>query len=269
MNLKTKVKNLLHYLYYQFLVLTNVRIKNQRKNPLSIPIIIINYNQLYYLKQLINFLEIRGFNNIVIIDNQSTYPPLLEYYNEKKEKLKVEYMNENYGHRVFYKNTWLQQKYAKGYYVLTDADIVPNDNLPTDFMKMMINYLDKYFNSTSKIGFALRIDDLPETFPLKNKVTKWEKQFWKQEKEKDLYEADLDTTFALYKPNYPSVFYNINFYRGLRIAGNFTATHGGWYKDPNNMTDEDKFYQQTANKSSSWNFDAEGNHVTSEYDKFV
>ena len=46
----------------------------------DIPIVINNYNRITTLLQLINGLESRGYRNIYIIDNKSTYPPLLEYY---------------------------------------------------------------------------------------------------------------------------------------------------------------------------------------------
>ena len=49
----------------------------------KIPIIINNFNRLTYLKDLIFFLEKNGYVNIVVIDNASTYPPLLEYYKQE------------------------------------------------------------------------------------------------------------------------------------------------------------------------------------------
>ncbi|MEG0930076.1 glycosyltransferase family 2 protein [Algoriella sp.] len=236
-------------------------IKSQRKNPLSIPIIIINFNQLFYLKQLVDFLINRGFENIVIIDNLSTYPPLLEYYKIIESKVKVEYMGDNQGHKVFFESEMLQRKYGKGYYVLTDADIVPNEKLPIDFMEKMIKYLDKYFKRVTKVGFALKIDDIPNEFPLKDKVIKWESKYWENEVEANLYKTIIDTTFALYKPNYPNNFNFLDFFLGIRVGENFEAKHGGWYKNPLKMTEEDMFYQKTASSSSSWNFDGKGNEI--------
>ncbi|MFV0156671.1 glycosyltransferase family 2 protein [Empedobacter falsenii] len=241
-------------------------IKAQRKNPFSIPIIIINFNQLYYLKQLIDFLLKRGFENIVIIDNKSTYPPLLEYYKEIKDQVHIEFMKENAGHMVFFENKFLQKKYGKGYYVLTDADIVPNENLPENFMSIMINDLDRYFKRVTKVGFALRIDDLIDNFPLKSKVIEWESRYWRNPIEKDKFLVGIDTTFALYKPYYPSKFKNLEFKNGLRLSNMFTAKHGGWYKDIYNLTEEEKFYQQNASKSSSWNFNEEGEMFFKRYE---
>ncbi|RRT92659.1 hypothetical protein [Empedobacter falsenii] len=253
--LKQRIKNSLHLLFYKYLTIANPLIKSQRKNPLTIPVLIINFNQLFYLKQLVEFLLERGFQNIIIIDNKSSYKPLLDYYSEIEGQVVIKVMKENYGHNVLYLARKEINEYTKGYFIITDPDIIPNENLPHDFLNKMIEYLEKYFNKISKVGFALRINDIPDYFSLKDKVLNWEKKFWDNKIENNCYLSIIDTTFALYKPNYPYYFYNISFLPGLRVAGDFIAKHGGWYKDPNNLTQEELFYQKTANSSSSWNFD--------------
>lgn len=252
-----RLKKYYKYLFYKYSILADSLLKKQRKNPLSIPVIIINFNQLYYLEKLISFLVERKFENIVIIDNQSSYPPLLEYYKNIENQITIHYLDENLGHKVFYQKLDLFNQYAKGYYFLTDADIVPNENLPENFPSKMLSILDKYFRATTKVGMALRIDDIPDAFPLKKEVISWEQQFWQSELEVQVYKASIDTTFALYKPGY---FYKEqkDFIKGIRIAGLYTSIHGGWYKDINNLTEEEEFYQKTTNSSSSWNFDNRG-----------
>lgn len=254
-----KIKNLLYFFYYRFLIKVNPLIKQQRRNPLSIPIIIISFNQLFYLEKLINFLLNRKFENIIIIDNNSTYPPLLDYLKKIKSKVKIEFMDKNGGHKVFFNNKELLEKYGKGYYVITDADIVPNDNLPENFMNILISKMDKFFRGINKIGFALKIDDIPDYYPLKDKVINWEKQFWKYNLEDNIYKAAIDTTFALYKPNYPKKFNNKQFVEGIRLSENFEARHGGWYIDENNISEETKYYFENATNSSSWKFNESGN----------
>jgi len=252
-----RLKNYCKYLFYKYSVLTNSLLKNQRKNPLSIPVIIINFNQLHYLEELISFLLRRKFENIIIIDNQSSYPPLLEYYNSIKNQVTIHYLSENLGHKVFYLKPELFNKYAKGYYFLTDADIVPSENLPENFPSKMLTILDKYFRAITKVGIALRIDDIHDSFPLKNEVLSWEKQFWMKELEPQIFKAEIDTTFALYKPSYFLREYK-DFIKGIRMGGLYTSRHGGWYKDANNLTEEELYYQSTANSSSSWNFNNSG-----------
>ena len=50
------------------------------EDPRDIPIIINSFNRLTTLRRLIASLEQRGLTNIHILDNCSTYPPLLEWY---------------------------------------------------------------------------------------------------------------------------------------------------------------------------------------------
>lgn len=238
---------------FWLMLMFNKTIRKQLRNLPSIPVIIVNFNQLFYLKKLVDFFLKRKFENIIIIDNLSTYPPLLEYYKTLKG-VNVEYMDDNYGHMVFFENKELQEKYGQGFYVLTDADIVPNENLPEDFMKRMVEVIIAEFNHITKVGFALMTEDIPNTYPFKMQVINWEKKFWEisYPKSTESYCAKIDTTFAIYKPRYPEMFNDIEFLKGIRIAGDFTARHGGWYLDPLNLTDEQKYYQKTSSSASSW-----------------
>ena len=134
------------------------------------------------------------------------------------------------------------------------------------FVLDLIKTMEKYHFNICKVGFALRIDDLPQHYPLKEKVIKWEKQFWtkKVNKTDNIYYAEIDTTFALYKPFYKRTKFQNFFNKGIRIGGDFTCMHGGWYIDPNNMTDEQINYFRTSNSSSSWIFDKKGNLLEKE-----
>lgn len=265
--LKKKKKFLFFYIdltqYFNKLIVLkypNKLIKSQLKDTSTIPIIIINFNQLFYLKQLISFLEQKKTKNIIIIDNNSSYLPLLNYYNEIDKRVTIHRLNENLGHLVLWKKRELFKKYTKGFFVLTDADIVPNSNLKEDYLNGLLKMILKH-KTKSKVGLALKIDDIPNTFILKENVINWETKFWISEIEKNIFDAEIDTTFALYWPKtdrlinylYPS------FFNALRVGGEYIATHGGWYIDHNNLTEEQKFYFKTANNSNSWKIDNEGN----------
>jgi len=67
----------------------------------DIPIIINNYNRLTTLQALISFLEKCGYRNLFIIDNASTFPPLLEYY--EACPYKVFRLKDNVGHLSLWK----------------------------------------------------------------------------------------------------------------------------------------------------------------------
>lgn len=253
----------LNYYHFKLSLLNNSLIRRQVKNPKTIPIIIINFNQLFYLIKQVDFFLKRGFENIVIVDNKSSYSPLLEYYNELKSNsnVTIELMTNNYGHMVFFDNEILQKKYGKGFYFLTDADIVPNANLPLDFFEEMLEIMKKHFLNVTKIGFALDINNLPKTYLKKENVIDWEKDFWKNNtlEKIESYYAPIDTTFALYKPSYPSKYKkDASFFEAIRLAGDYTALHGGWYVDYENLTEEQEFYFSSVNSSSSWKVNSDG-----------
>lgn len=265
MNIKKKLVLLniiffLHYLLeipvFYYNLFFNKTVKYQLNNLDDIPVIIINYNQLLYLKKNIEQLKKNNFKKIIIIDNNSTFPELLEYYKTIDSFITVIQLQENLGHLVLYKKLDLFNKYCKGFYFMTDADVILNDRLPPDFKQNLLATLKKYHFFHTKVGFALDISDIPDFYPLKQKVMKWESKYWEKQIGKNMYEADIDTTFGLYKPGYKISKYS-SFTKAVRVAGNFTAKHGGWYLDPNHFSDEQKFYFKD-NISTSWIFNEKG-----------
>ena len=258
-----KIKYVLFWIKTYYNNYFNTFIREQNKDPKKIPIIIISFNQLFYLKQLISFLKKNNYSNIVIIDNNSTYPPLLSYFNTIESSVTLHRLNENYGHLVLWKNRELFDTYSKGYYVVTDADIVPAENCPDDFLIHFKRLLDRN-NTITKVGFSLKIDDLPDTNPNKQKVIKWESKFWKNIDIDGNYQAPIDTSFALYRPGI--IDYNSKvFYNAIRVNAPYIAKHGGWYISTNNLTEEQKYYLKTANQSSSWLVDENGGLLTKLY----
>ena len=239
----------------------NEQTRQQLSDAKRIPVLIINFNQLHYLKNLVGFLLSRNIERIVIIDNFSSYPPLLEYYREieKLPQVTIERMKENHGHRVFFESADLQSRYGQGFYVLTDADINFYDSTPPDFMDRLLFYLLKYYRSVTKVGFALNLNDIPDHYSQKQKVLNWEQRFWQSEVEMHLFDAPIDTTFALYLPGYPSRNSQNGFYKALRLGGHYTVKHGGWYHDSQRNSEEHDYYLKTANQSFSWKTDEQGN----------
>lgn len=230
----------------------------------QIPIIITSFNQVEYLEKLINFLLARGFSNVVIIDNNSTYKPLLDYFDAIENKVKIHRLKKNYGHLVFWKRYDLFVKYGNGYYVVTDPDIVPLDGCPEDFMVKFQSVLSQNKNRM-KVGFGLQIDDIPLSNPNREKVISWETKFWKTKVSEGVFNADIDTTFALYKPFYHRK--NKKFKTALRTDYPYVAIHGGWYIDMNNLSEEQIYYFKTANNSSSWKIDEAGKIANADYEK--
>lgn len=211
----------------------------------NIPIFIISFNRLSYVKGMIEQLENRGFKNINIIDNKSTYPPLLEYY--KTIPYKIYYLNYNGGHKVFWKDNRFS-KFRKDFYVVTDPDLEIISDCPNDFLDTFFERLWKY-PFVMKVGFSLKIDDLPLDGCLAKEALEWEEQYYKTYIEKDnIYYAGIDTTFALYQPERFTK--HLKFLSAFRMGYPYQTKHLPWYKNENEITDEDKFYSE--NKSNGW-----------------
>ena len=212
----------------------------------TIPIIINNFNRYTFLRDLIDSLEIRGYKNIYIIDNNSTYPILLRYYDELPYK--VFRLTENLGYLALWKSN-IYKQFKDQYFVYTDSDIVLSQCCPDDFLNHFYKLMKKYPRAT-KVGFALSISDLPDCYQNKIKVISWERNFWKKEIEKDVYKAPIDTTFALYRPNAKGPAYNHDF--TLRVGGVYTAKHMPWYNDDKNLSDEEIYYIMHSKTSTHW-----------------
>ena len=217
------------------------------KDPKQIPIIINNYNQLDYLLMLLKALHDRGYYNIHILDNASTYPPLLKFY--EATDVDVIRLNDNYGYLSLWKSG-IYKRFEHNYFVYTDPDVVMVEECPDNFMEVFFNLMQKYPMS-SKVGFSLKINDLPDHFDKKQEVRAWEKRFWEREVEPGVFAAPIDTTFALYRP----------FTRGgansmeypMRLGSPYTVRHLPWYTDPDNLSDNMKFYVNSCrHKETHW-----------------
>lgn len=219
-----------------------------KKDYFNMPIYIISFNRLEYLKQMINWLNKYGYKNIIIIDNHSDYKPLLDYY--KECNCKVIRMNKNYGYKVFNENIRFLFDRYKGYYVLTDPDLKPINECPSNFIEVFLKTLYENIDY-SKVGFSLKIDDIPDSYYLKEEVVKWESQYYKQElnSKQKAYIAKIDTTFSLNSPM--SVTAKSDRLKGIRIGYPYQLMHLPWYE--NNKEDNIHYLNTKRNDQTTWN----------------
>lgn len=212
----------------------------------NIDVFIISYNRFTYLKSIVDWLENLGFKNIHIVDNNSTYPPLLEYLNKSKHD--VVRLSHNYGHLVIWNSNKFDLIVKNKYYIVTDCDVLPMNECPNDIVEYFISILDKYKNIT-KVGFSLNIDDIPDHYIYKKNVLLWEKKFWEKKIKNNLYDAPIDTTFALYRPNiYPG---NKKWWKSIRTGYPYSARHLPWYSNISEINKEEAYYQESLKKDSS------------------
>jgi hypothetical protein len=202
------------------------------------PIIINVRDRVEPLKLLVEWLETVGQSNIWFCDNASTYPPLLQYLENTKYNV---IRNElNLGHRGPWLSGLVTELGEETAFVVTDPDVIPVETCPRDALDSFHNTLRDY-PEVDKVGFSLRIDDIPNHYTHRNDVILWESQFWKDIHPSGFYNAEIDTTFALYRAGEG---HQNN--RALRSPLPYTAIHYPWYQNSQLPTAEQIYYVEHA-----------------------
>lgn len=234
---------------------------------MKIPCLINNFNQLEYLIPMVDKLSSFDKLSIYILDNNSTYEPLLKWYDSlAKTKIQVVKLGKNCGHmapwstHLTHRLAW---EYKSPYYIVSDPDL-DLSLIPDDTIDLMIDIL--MHREIFKVGLSIEIEDLPDHYPLKNEVTNWEAPSWSHErketyKNQTLYRTGIDTTFAMYNIFYTETVYKRLFFEGgikfncnfintsLRLDRPYTARHLPWYLDYNHLTENQKFLIEICKKS--------------------
>ena len=202
---------------------------------------IINFNRLEWPLAMAEYLIQVPEIEVVFIDNNSTYIPLLEWY-EKQNRFEVIRLNQNYGHKVFWEQNIIEQ--ASDYYIVTDPDL-DLSKIPLDFMEVLKEGFDK-FPYRCKCGFSLEIDDFIEKTNYQQYITNIESSYWNMNFDgKFFYNSAIDTTFALYHKS------RGNNLTGVRTGRPYVARHLPWYYTKDNLTEEDIYYINSATESCS------------------
>lgn len=228
----------------------------------NIPIVILNKDRLESTKKLVASLKNRNYDNITILDNASTYQPLLDwyencdvavFYNKTENTCTGAFYYLAFKHNIKY----FQDIINNGHYIYTDSDIVPIDETPVDFIEDMIEISNRY--QIHKIGMGIKIDDLPDCFYKKNDVVKHESLMWGHygivEGEKmPIYKAAIDTTFAVYKPRMLPILASQDVC--LRTGFPYLIKHWPWYYDYNHLPPDEEYYikKLEQNKGPHWSF---------------
>lgn len=217
------------------------------QNVRDIPIFINSRDRLGCLQKLMGWLLREGFSNIYILDNDSSYEPLLRYYIQLTEesKAKIILLKKNWGHKAIWDSGILERLNITTPYVYTDSDVVPEDECNWHILEAFLDVL-KSNPYVLKVGFAIKFSDInKKEF---NKIINNEKMYSTIPIGNSVFFAPVDTTFALYR--------NVRFYsvrEGIRIKKNgCELLHLPWYYDINNPPKDERFYLQRANLSSTY-----------------
>jgi len=221
------------------------------------PVYVNTFNRLTTTRKLCE--QIAAMDNAVpiIIDNDSTWDPLLGWYQHCP--FEVVRLTENMGHHAPWK-CGATARPNGGFYCVTDCDL-DLEGVPADLMDVLKLPLEWQRMPVVKSGVALQINDLPS---YQSQVRQWESRFWRQRIVGDYYAAPIDTTLAMYRANTPvRIATKVAGVRAVRAGGKYTARHMPWYLDPTNLDEENANYFATANDSNSWRPD--GDKLTSRF----
>jgi hypothetical protein len=178
--------------------------------------------------QLTDWLTGAGHTNIVLVDNASSYPPLLEWYGRCGHS--VVRLEENAGHRAPFELGLVPTNLP---YVVTDCDVVPDDDCPLDAVDHLLDLLLSY--DVNKVGLGLVIDQLPAT-NMARVAQDLEQRFWVAPLGPGILDAPVDTTFAIYRPGLP---FDVE---GARTAAPYVARHLTWYLEPDDIPEDEQWY---------------------------
>lgn len=215
----------------------------------KIPAFIIARDRVNCLRDMVNYLkqEETGCEPI-IIDNASTNPELLEYY--ATNPCKIHIMGDNRGNCVVFsdprpdlnKPDFFEVYDCTNGYIVSDCDL-KIDHIRTNFLETFKEGLNRYSWCT-KIGFQLRISDLPDT-EIAREAIGWETGNHAPHAYLDgtnFVRAATDTTFSFYRwiPP-PNTALAHDFDKSIRCA-DMEAVHLDWYWTADNPPTKDVVY---------------------------
>lgn len=246
----------------------------------TIPLIIPNFNQLTYTKQLVDWWLCHTNEQVWILDQKSTYGPLLDWYavievdNDRVCRLNYPTNAPRQNLAAFLSETILKTLDAD-FYCISDPDILPCDDTPDDFLELFQYCIERM--QYHHAGFSLKLDDLPDYEENKGGgcqmqrswIMENERRFWQRpipvrfrDRQLTGFQAPIDTTFAMYRraAGWPPK--GSDWDRAMRIC---TARHQPWYIDPKNLTDEQRFYFSSCTKSAPGAVTLANNYRPKEY----
>jgi hypothetical protein len=199
------------------------------------------------LRELVAWLERAGSEEIYLLDNDSAYEPLLDYYAQTPHT--VVRLERNWGKHALWAAPGVHELVAGRAFVYTDPDVVPDPGSPLDAIDRFAELLQRY-PGVNKAGFGLRIDDLSERYRHRDVVVAWESQMWQWPLGDGAYFAPIDSTFALHRAGA-----GIRPSAAIRTGPPYVARHTTWYADSANLSEEDRFYASRPGTRGNWNKD--------------
>ena len=193
---------------------------------MTTPLIVITRDRLSYTLRCLESFA-RQDLDIHIVDHGSTWEPMVDWL--RSCPYPVHYRGDQVPGSLW---AWDGlQRIVGGLgsrrYLVTDPDIVLDDDIPADWLRRMHDELDS--PGLIKVGLGLRLDDLPDT-DLSGKVRGWELAFWQHRTDsRRAWRAPVDTTIALYQGR--GVAPDFAIHPAARLDAPYLARHLPWYQD--------------------------------------
>ena len=202
----------------------------------DLPVFLTVRDRVTELRKMIEWFEGAGCRRITLLDNDSSYPPLLEYLGSTAHE--VVWLGANLGPRAL----WTAGLVPSERFILSDPDLDLTD-CPFDAIEHLGALMDEY--GKSKVGLGLLHGDESADMP----SLSWERRllwpdksmndWWKGEIAPGVFDSLIDTTFALYEAG-SRVFQ----YEAIRTGAPYLARHVPWYMTE--LDDEYGFYLSRA-----------------------
>lgn len=237
-----------------------------------IPIFIITCDRLTLLKKAMHSYrtQIKTPFEIVILDQGTTYPATIKYLRRMEDAGTRVYRWEENPNNGIKRNAKRNEKsvrdaiadyfktHPESNYIVTDPDILL-DKVDYDILDVYTQLL-WMLPKIAVVGPMLRIDDIPDYFPLKKQLLGGKiglhKRFhackvivtYCQSKEIRYIKAPIDTTFGMYRAG--TSWRRLQ--SGIRTFHPYGARHLDWYVNPEAMPPDQQYYMNCASANSHW-----------------
>jgi hypothetical protein len=189
-------------------------------------------NRLSTTKKMVEKLfSLNGNARINIIDNASTYPPLLKWYEEIQNDVNVIRQSTNLGCWTFFYSGHASSC-KDDYYIYSDSDLELNSNMPYNWQEVLMDYHKRW---NRKASLVLRLDDVPAS-DVKDRILEHQSICWDPTDEENVWTGVTDMTFSF---DAKSAGYR---YDSVRLGNNFACRHIPWYLDFTNLPEEEIYY---------------------------
>jgi glycosyltransferase involved in cell wall biosynthesis len=211
---------------------------------MKMPVIINNRDLLTWPKNMVKRLQqFKGIGDIIIIDNGSTYPPLLEWY--KTEPCQIIHID-NIGHQAPWISGLIRSLDAD-YYVVTDSDL-DLTNTPDDTLLYLQDCLID--SGLPKLGLMLDLEAVKPGMLYYDYLQWYEAGRRRTSPEINgiMTKLAVDTTFAMYRNEQRNYFVG-----GGSTMQPYQTVHVPWLYTRETLANdkEYQYYLQHANASAS------------------